>query len=47
MAEKRKYGKKFCKYTEMKVDYIDYKNTDLFVITSYSIHYTKLYDDTL
>ena len=29
MAERRKYGKKYCKYTEMKVDFIDYKNTDL------------------
>jgi small subunit ribosomal protein S18 len=29
MAERRKYGKKFCKYTEMKIDFIDYKNTDL------------------
>ena len=26
MAERRKYGKKYCKYTEMKVDF---KNTDL------------------
>lgn len=25
MAERRKYGKKSCKYTEMKVDFIDYK----------------------
>ena len=29
MAERRKYGKKSCKYTEMKVDFIDYKNTEL------------------
>ena len=29
MAERRKYGKKFCKYTEMKIDFIDYKNTEL------------------
>lgn len=29
MAERRKYGKKFCKYTEMKITFIDYKNTDL------------------
>ena len=29
MAERRKYGKKYCKYTEMKVDFVDYKNTDL------------------
>jgi small subunit ribosomal protein S18 len=26
MAEKRKYTKKSCKYCEMKVDYIDYKD---------------------
>ena len=29
MAERRKYGKKYCKYTEMKVTYIDYKSIDL------------------
>jgi len=29
MAERRKYSKKYCRYTEMKVDYIDYKNKDL------------------
>lgn len=29
MSEKRKYGKKSCKYTEMKVDFIDYKNVDI------------------
>jgi small subunit ribosomal protein S18 len=29
MAERRKYGKKYCKYTEMKITFIDYKNTDL------------------
>ncbi|WP_419771343.1 MAG: 30S ribosomal protein S18 [Candidatus Marinarcus sp.] len=29
MAERRKYGKKFCKYTEMKVDFIDYKHVDI------------------
>ena len=29
MAERRKYGKKYCKYTEMKIDFIDYKNIDL------------------
>ncbi|XPV69022.1 MAG: 30S ribosomal protein S18 [Halarcobacter sp.] len=33
MAEKRKYGKKFCKYTEMKIEYIDYKNTELLKIS--------------
>lgn len=29
MAEKRKYGKKYCKYSEMKIDHIDYKDLDL------------------
>ena len=29
MAERRKYGKKYCKYSAMKVEYIDYKNTEL------------------
>ena len=29
MAERRKYGKKYCRYTEMKVSFIDYKNIDL------------------
>ena len=29
MAERRKYGKKYCKYTEMKIIFIDYKNSDL------------------
>ena len=29
MADKRKYSKKYCKYTEMKIDYIDYKRVDL------------------
>jgi small subunit ribosomal protein S18 len=33
MAERRKYGKKYCKYTEMKVDFIDYKNVDLLKIS--------------
>ncbi len=33
MAERRKYGKKYCKYTAMKVDYIDYKNIDLLKIS--------------
>lgn len=33
MAEKRKYGKKYCKYTEMKVDFIDYKNLDILKIS--------------
>ena len=29
MAEKRKYTKKTCKYCEMKVDFIDYKDIKL------------------
>ncbi|HJE03795.1 MULTISPECIES: 30S ribosomal protein S18 [Arcobacteraceae] len=33
MSEKRKYGKKSCKYTEMKIDFIDYKNIDLLKIS--------------
>lgn len=28
MAEKRKYGRKYCRYTEMKVGFIDYKSLD-------------------
>jgi small subunit ribosomal protein S18 len=27
MAEKRKYRKRYCKYCEAKVDFIDYKDT--------------------
>ena len=33
MAERRKYGKKSCKYTEMKVEFIDYKNIELLKIS--------------
>lgn len=29
MAEKRKYSKKYCKFTEAKIDFIDYKDTVL------------------
>ena len=29
MAEKRKYSKKYCKFTEAKIDFIDYKDTAL------------------
>ena len=29
MAERRKYAKKYCKYSAMKIDFIDYKNVDL------------------
>ena len=30
MAEKRKYSRKYCKFTEAKIDFIDYKDTSLF-----------------
>ncbi|MEA3513797.1 MAG: 30S ribosomal protein S18 [Campylobacterota bacterium] len=33
MAERRKFAKKYCKYSAMKLDYIDYKNTDLLKIS--------------
>ena len=33
MAERRKYSKKYCKYTVMKIKYIDYKNIDLLKIS--------------
>ena len=33
MAEKRKFAKKYCKYSSMKLDYIDYKNGDLLKIS--------------
>ena len=29
MAEKRKYSRKYCKYSEAKVEFIDYKDTAL------------------
>lgn len=29
MAEKRKYTKKHCKYCEMKIKFLDYKEVDL------------------
>ena len=29
MAEKRKYSKRFCKYCEGKIEFIDYKNLPL------------------
>ena len=29
MAEKRKYSKKYCKFTEAKIDFTDYKDTAL------------------
>lgn len=29
MAEKRKYSRKYCKYCEAKIDFIDYKDTTL------------------
>jgi len=33
MAEKRKFAKKYCKYSAMKVEYVDYKNLDLLKIS--------------
>jgi small subunit ribosomal protein S18 len=33
MAERRKFAKKYCKYSAMKIDFIDYKNTDLLKIS--------------
>jgi len=33
MAEARKYSKRYCKYTEMKIDFVDYKNVDLLKIS--------------
>ena len=33
MAERRKFAKKYCKYSAMKLDYIDYKNGDLLKIS--------------
>lgn len=33
MAEKRKFAKKYCKYSAMKIEYIDYKNLDLLKIS--------------
>lgn len=29
MADKRKYAKKYCRYTEAKIEYIDYKDTQI------------------
>ena len=29
MAEKRKFARKYCRYTEAKIEYIDYKDTQL------------------
>jgi small subunit ribosomal protein S18 len=29
MAEKRKYSRKYCKYCEQKIEFIDYKDTKL------------------
>ncbi len=29
MAERKKYTKRYCRYTEMKIDYIDYKDANL------------------
>ncbi len=33
MAERRKFAKKYCKYSAMKLDYIDYKNLELLKIS--------------
>jgi len=33
MAERRKFAKKYCKYSAMKLDYIDYKNGELLKIS--------------
>ena len=33
MSEKRKYKKRYCKYCESKVDYIDYKDLNLLKIS--------------
>jgi small subunit ribosomal protein S18 len=33
MAEKRKFAKKYCRYTAMKLDGIDYKDLDLLKIS--------------
>ena len=33
MAERRRFAKKFCKYSAMKIDFIDYKNVDLLKIS--------------
>ncbi len=29
MAEKRKFARKYCRYTEAKIEYIDYKDAQL------------------
>ncbi|MGP1528436.1 MAG: 30S ribosomal protein S18 [Campylobacter sp.] len=29
MAEKKKFARKYCRYTEAKIEYIDYKDTQL------------------
>ena len=33
MAERRKFAKKFCRYSSMKIDNIDYKDADLLKIS--------------
>jgi small subunit ribosomal protein S18 len=33
MAERRKFAKKYCKYTAMKLEYVDYKNLELLKIS--------------
>ena len=29
MAEKKRYSKRYCRYTEAKIDFIDYKDIDM------------------
>ncbi len=29
MAERKKYTKRYCKYSEMKIDFVDYKDTNI------------------
>ena len=33
MAERRKFAKKYCKYSAMKLEHIDYKNLELLKIS--------------
>ncbi|MDE5926499.1 MAG: 30S ribosomal protein S18, partial [Helicobacter sp.] len=29
MAEKKRYSKRYCRYTEAKIDFIDYKDVEM------------------
>ncbi|RAX57147.1 30S ribosomal protein S18 [Helicobacter monodelphidis] len=29
MADKKRYSKRYCRYTELKIDFLDYKDVDL------------------